>query len=88
MNFLHSREHLNQGDSAEVNCSHQCNVMLLTDSNFQKYKSGRQFSYHGGHYKMFPVRIVAPNTGNWNIVLDFGGGSARITHSIRIFRKD
>lgn len=87
MNFLHKREHLNQGDLVEVNCSHQCNVMLLSDMNFQKYKSGQQFSYHGGHYKMFPVRIAAQNTGNWNIVLDLGGGSAHITHSIRIIRK-
>ncbi len=86
MNFLHRRENLNQGDVAVVDCSHQCNVMLLNDSNFRKYKSGQKFTYHGSHFKMFPAKIAAPSTDAWNIVLDLGGGSATVRHSINIIR--
>jgi hypothetical protein len=86
MNFLHKREYLDEGDIVEVNCSHQCNVMLMTDSNFSRYKSGDSFRYHGGHYKFLPARIAAPRSDYWNVVLDLGGGSANIRHSIRVIR--
>lgn len=84
-NFLHKREHLNAGCIVEVDCSHQCNIVLLDDSNFSNYKNGRQFTHHGGGglFKRFPARLQVPNTGYWNIVLDLGGGSANIRHSIR-----
>ncbi len=82
-NFLHKREHLNSGCIVEVDCSHQCNVILMDDHNFSKYKSGQSFHHHGGHFKMFPARVQVPSTGFWNVVLDLGGGSANIRHSIR-----
>ena len=86
MNFLHSREHLNEGDIVEVDCSHQCNVRLTTDTNFANFKRGRAHQYFGGFYKMLPARIAAPHTGYWNITIDLGGGSANIRHSINIIR--
>lgn len=86
MTFLHKREFLDSGDLAVVDCSHQCNVMLLDDNNFQKYKSRRAFRYLGGFFKRLPAQIVANKIGYWNIVLDLGGGSARIKHSIRILK--
>lgn len=86
MNFLHKREHLNTGDIVVVDCSHQCNVQLTDDSNFDRYKRGDRYNYHGGHFKRFPARIAAPSTGYWNITLDLGGGSATIRHSINIIR--
>jgi len=82
-NFLHKREHLNSGSIVEVDCSHQCNIILMDDNNFSKYKSGQEFRHFGGHFKKFPARIQVPSTGYWNVVLDLGGGSANIRHSIR-----
>ncbi|MGR3893586.1 DUF1883 domain-containing protein [Pseudomonas sp. 1176_21] len=86
MKFLHSREHLNEGDIVEVWCSHQCNVRLTTDSHFSNFKNGRQHTYYGGFYKMLPARISAPHSGYWNITIDLGGGSANIKHSITVHR--
>lgn len=86
MNFIHSREHLNEGDVVVVNCDYQCNVMLTTDSNFQRYRSGQRFEYFGGNYTRLPARIAAPSTGYWNITIDLGGGSANIRYSINIVR--
>jgi hypothetical protein len=82
MDFIHAREYLQQGDIVVVNSSHQCNVVLTTDSEFANYRSGRSFHHYGGHYKMFPARIAVPHSDNWNITLDLGGGSANIRYSI------
>lgn len=86
MKFLHSREHLKQGDVVEVQCSHQCNVRLTSDSNFSKFKRGDRYQFFGGFYERLPASIVAPSTGYWNITIDLGGGRATITHSINIIR--
>lgn len=87
MQYLHKREHLDSGDIVVVNCSHQCNVQLMDDTNYSNYKSGRGFKYYGGFYKMLPARISAPYTGNWNIVIDLGGGSANFRYSINIIKQ-
>lgn len=75
---------MKQGDCALVDCSHQCNVLIMTDTNFRNYKNGRRYRYYGGFYNRLPAQISVPNTDNWNIVLDLGGRSANIRHSIRI----
>ncbi|MEN4910791.1 DUF1883 domain-containing protein [Erwinia amylovora] len=77
---------LNAGDIVVVDCSHQCNIMILTDHNFSNYKRGSRFEYHGGHYKMLPARIQVPHDGEWNVVLDLGGRGANIRHSISVIR--
>jgi hypothetical protein len=46
--FIHAREYLNEGDVVIVECSHQCNIILLDDSNFQNYRSGHSFKHFGG----------------------------------------
>lgn len=84
MDFLHSREYLQAGQSVRVDCDTQCNVMLTDDLNFQQYRRGANFRYHGGSYKAFPVVLSAPSTGYWNVTIDLGGGSATIRHSIQV----
>ncbi|HGM5417676.1 TPA: DUF1883 domain-containing protein [Serratia liquefaciens] len=86
MHFLHKRLHLNAGDIVEVGCDHQCNVLMLTDSNFNNYKNGRGFQHHGGggFFERLPARLVSPHAGYWTITIDLGGGSANIRHSIRV----
>lgn len=86
MQFIHAREHLKRGDIVEVDCSHQCNVRLTTDSHFSNFRNGRQHRYHGGFYKQLPARIAAPSDGFWNITIDLGGGSAQYRYSINIIR--
>ena len=60
---------------------------FLVDSRIAveaRYRSGRQFRYVGGHFERFPARISPPHAGSWTVVLDLGGGSATIRHSIRV----
>ena len=88
LQYLHKPEHLNEGDIVVVDCSHQCNVMLTSDSNFQNYRSGRRFEYFGGSYKMLPARIAVPQTGYWNITIDLAGGRADIRYSINVIKNN
>ncbi|MHB8364853.1 MAG: DUF1883 domain-containing protein [Vulcanimicrobiaceae bacterium] len=80
MDFIHGREYLDEEDIVVINCSHQCNVLVLDDASSASYRSGGRFEHRGGHHKRFPARISVPYTGNWNVTLDLGGGSANIRY--------
>ena len=86
MKFEHAREYLNQGDLVIVNCSHQCNVRLMDDTNFSRYKRAESHRYYGGFYEKLPARIGVPHSGFWNVTLDLGGGSANIKFSIDVLK--
>jgi hypothetical protein len=87
MQHLHKREYLDQGDIVVVNCSHQCNIWLMTDSEYSTYSSGRSVRAIGGGYRRFPVRISVPSSGYWNVALDLGGGAASVRHSITFIKR-
>lgn len=82
MKFMHAREYLNKGDTVIVECSHQCNIKVMNDNDFNGYKNGRSHHYHGGFYKSLPARISVPNSGFWNTTIDLAGGSANIRYNI------
>jgi hypothetical protein len=86
MQFLQKREYLSEGDVVVVDCSHRCNIRLMGDSDFSSYRRGGSHHYHGGYYDRLPARIGVPADGYWNIVLDLGGGSASIRHSIQFLK--
>ncbi|EEW0731781.1 DUF1883 domain-containing protein [Escherichia coli] len=86
MQFLHKRMYLNAGDTVVVDCSHQCNILLMTDTNFNNYRNARSFHHHGGggFFQRLPAHLHVPHSGYWNITIDLGGGSAAIRHSISV----
>lgn len=84
MNFIHAREFLNIDQYVRVDCDTQCNIQLMDDTNYAAYKAGRTYHYSGGFFKEFPALLSPPCTGNWNIVIDLGGGSATIKYSITV----
>lgn len=88
MEFIHTREYLNDGDIVVVDCSHQCNVRLLDDNNFSKYRRGMRHEYFGGFFQKLPARIAVPRDGHWNITLDLGGGRANIQYSINVIKNN
>lgn len=75
---------LAQGSVVEVVIDTQANVMLLDDSNYNAYQSGRRFTLYGGWYARSPARISAPRAGRWNAVVDLGGGAGRINASVNV----
>ena len=86
-NFIAAREFLAKGDVVVVQCSHQCNVLVMDDQNFQAYRQRKKCTYFGGHFKAFPARITVPADGHWNTVIDLGGKQAEISDAINYIRQ-
>jgi hypothetical protein len=84
--FIHAREYLHEGDIVIVHCSHQCNVRVMDDFNFDSYRYGDRHRFYGGFYRMLPARIAVPSDGYWNTTIDLGGGSANIRCNINYFK--
>ena len=86
MQFIHKREYLSGGGVVVVDCSHRCNVRVMSDSEFQSFRRGGAHRYLGGYFDKLPARITVPESGYWNVTLDLGGGSATIRHSITFLK--
>ena len=86
-NFIAAREFLAKGDVVLVQCSHQCNVLVMDDQNFQAYRQRKKCTYFGGFFKAFPAKIVVPANGHWNTVIDLAGKQAEISHTINYVRQ-
>lgn len=59
--------------SVEVHLNHAADVFLVDSLNFQKYKSGQNFKYSGGHYTQTPVNISVQGIGRWYLIVRGGG---------------
>jgi hypothetical protein len=86
-NFIAAREFLARGDVVLVQCSHQCNVLVMDDQNFQAYRQRKKCTYYGGFFKAFPAKVAVPANGHWNTVIDLGGKQAEISHTIQYVRQ-
>lgn len=85
MEYLHREFDLGSEDVVEVTLSgNAANVLLLDDSNFDNYRQGRPYSYHGGYAKESPFQIPTPHSGRWHLVVDLGGGAGRVQASARV----
>ncbi|HGV9229883.1 TPA: DUF1883 domain-containing protein [Providencia rettgeri] len=79
-----TREYLDAGCNISVQCSHQTNVMVMDDENYELFNKNEAHEWIGGFSSVFPVRIVIPESGYWNIVISVPDGvnSDRFTYSI------
>lgn len=82
MQHVHDREHLSSGAVVQVDCDHQCNVLVMDDANYARYRRGDDFRHLGGFYEYLPAIIPVSTAGFWNVVIDLGGGRARIEYEI------
>jgi len=83
MNYLHYELELTPGDVVEVTLDKQANVRLLDEMNFSNYKRGERHTYFGGLANESPVRLPAPHSGHWHLVIDLGGYSGTVRASVR-----
>jgi hypothetical protein len=56
----------------------------MTRTEYNNYKSGRRYRYHGGRVTRSPFRIAVPSNGHWVVVIDLGGYAGRISASIAV----
>lgn len=86
MNYLHQEFDVGPDDVVEVTLDGQGNVMLLDPINFDHYRRGDSFRYHGGLAKSSPVRLVPPHRGRWHVVVDLGGYPGRVRAGVRVLQ--
>ena len=86
MNFLHYPLNFQEkGVRVEFTINgNSCNVMLLDESNFQRYRNGTKFTYFGGKATRSPVILTVPESKVWHGVVDFGGYRGSSSVSVRI----
>jgi hypothetical protein len=75
---------LKKGSTVVVTLKNQANVQLMTSSDYNNYKAGRRFHYHGGRATRSPFRIAVPSNGHWVVAIDLGGYAGRISASVSV----
>ncbi len=73
-----------KGSTVVVTLKNQANVQLMTSSDYNNYKSGRRYRYHGGRVTRSPFHVAVPSNGHWIVVIDLGGHAGRISSSIAV----
>ena len=80
MEFLHNELDLKASDVVEA-VDHAANVQLLDPTNYDHYRNGRPYRYHGGYAIESPFRLRAPFSGTWHLVIDLGGAAGSVRAS-------
>jgi hypothetical protein len=83
-NYLHSDLNLEAGDIVVVTLDGQANVLLMDWSNYDAYRNGRSYRYHGGLAEKTPVRLEAPANGHWHLVVDLGGFAGTVRAGVGV----
>jgi len=55
-----------------VHFSRPCNVYLMTEVNYKRYKEGASFKRLGGPFEKSPAEFTAPYDGAWHAVIEKG----------------
>ena len=87
MKYLHYDFDAAAGDTVEVTLDRAANVQLLDPGNFESYKRGNAFRYHGGYATTSPVNIPVPRTGHWHVIVDLGGGAGQVRAAVQVLSK-
>jgi Domain of unknown function (DUF1883) len=82
MNFLNYEVSTSPNSLIEVTLSNAANVLVMDEANFQSFRSGRSYRYHGGHYNQSPVIIKVPS-GRWHVVVHVGGAGS-VSAAVRV----
>lgn len=72
------------GEIVEVTLGTAANVRLLDSFNFNIYRQGGQYNFHGGYVTRSPYSVRVPTTGHWHVVIDLGGYAGQIRSAVRV----
>jgi hypothetical protein len=85
MNFLHYTVTIGARDAIRVFLTGSAaNVLVMDDTNFQRFKTGQQHQYYGGYYTQSPVIIRPPYAGHWNVVINLGGFAGTVNAAVQV----
>ncbi len=86
MNYLHHEFEVGPDDVVEVTLDGQANVLLMDSANFDRYRRGEPYRYHGGLAEQSPARLVPPHRGRWHVVVDLGGFAGHVRAGVRMLQ--
>ena len=75
---------LKKGSTVVVTLKDQANVQLMPLSEYNNYKAGRRYRYHGGRVTQSPFRITVPSNEHWVVAIDLGGYAGRISAGVAV----
>lgn len=86
MDFVqHDLGHLPAGAIVRIDLTgNACNVQLLDEPNFRRYRARSSFRGVGGHYTESPAVLQTPRAGHWYVALDLAGRQGRIGSSVSV----
>ena len=86
--MIHLHQELDAGpeDVVEVTLDGHANVLLLNPDNYDRYRQGEHYRYHGGLARTSPVRLVPPREGHWHIVVDLGGYPGHVRAGVQLLQ--
>jgi alkanesulfonate monooxygenase SsuD/methylene tetrahydromethanopterin reductase-like flavin-dependent oxidoreductase (luciferase family) len=84
MNYLHYELDAGPDDVVEVTLDHAANVQLLDAANYNAYRNGQSFRYHGGHVTASPYSLRPPHHDHWHVVIDLGGSPGTVRAAVRV----
>lgn len=72
MKFLHKPFQAKPKDKIEVTFDKPTKVIFLERREFERYKKGITYRYHGGFAEESPVTFEVPYKGIWHAVIEKG----------------
>jgi hypothetical protein len=73
-----------KGSTVVVTLNNQANVQLMPLGEYNNYKAGRRYRYHGGRVTQSPFRITVPSNEHWVVAIDLGGYAGHISASVGV----
>jgi hypothetical protein len=84
MNYVHQALDVGPDEVVEVTLDNLAHVRLLDETNYEHYRSGREYHYHGGYATTTIYLIRPPCPGRWHLVIDLGGHAGRVRSWVRL----
>ncbi len=84
MEYLHKEFEVGPGDTLVVTLNNRANVLMMDPGNFDNYRNGRPYQYHGGYATRNRVILSPPSPGRWHVVVNLGGGAGSVRAAVRV----
>lgn len=86
MQFIHKDlGHCCGNEIVKFSLKSGANVRLMTNRDFNLYRRGGRYSYHGGVAERSPLSMKVPRAGHWHAVVDMQGLRGSTSASISLY---
>ena len=86
MHYLHYQLDLGKYDIVQVTLSMQAFLRMMTEKNYEHYRFGDEYKFHGGVATTSPANLQPPSAGHWHLVIDLGGKEGDLKATVNILK--